>query len=1172
VLIILAGITLNAVIGEDGIIFQAKDTKNMITNETAYDDKQLAELQNELKDNSIYSGIGLIPGTDTGGSSEGGESGSGSTGGGSGNTGNTGSGDSGSGGSGTGGTTGGGTVSGESAQQPTISVLEGEEIAASFYRSDVTIQISTVDKTQKIKYILTTTVDEINNELYPSGLVKEIDIANGGTLTFTKDGEYTITAYAYDVYGQKSEATIMWLKRETGTTPGNGVTVSIASGNEGLNNWYTSNVTLRVLGTDTGTARVTYRVKGTAYSNGIIGNTEHSEEYYVGEVDTGEIQISNGTTFQIALDGDFSIVAYTYNDGGVRLSTATTVDIRRDASRPIVTLYKGERVIGSGFQITMSAEDYASNLATQGRYTYRHKYAPTLDYTDNVSQNTTHLYTGLEENKTYDMYVIVKDEAGNMTASDVISRPAIWISNTPTVGDTVSGGIEGARKYCSTDVNVSITGQDENNVDISRVTYQILGTTTSAGQMDSVNYDKGVALTDDELEMGNNHMIPIRADGNWTIKVHTYNKENVRVTTSTLEVTRDTVTPNPPTIAVASGTMGDETYYRSDISVRLTSQDDTCYKKTTYTVTGTATGAGTIGGVSITSGQTVNIGETEIANNGTFDIKADGRWTIKGYTYDKAGRKSALATGITVTRDTVNPVANTPTISGTQGETSYYRGTPTVTLNGGSDVTSPIKKHTYVITGTTKTAGTIAGTSYAANTAVNTGEIDVASGGTITVGADGTFTVTSYTYDVSGRKSAASTALTFTRDATAPTISAFTVTSTAETTASAVVNASDATSGLATSGTYKYYFGSTVQATSTTASHSYTGLANTTDYATGLSVVITDKAGNTKTYNPTNPVYHLVDRVTVGDYVAYDAGTWPSGAQSGTGWTSNTTTATTNGHFSGYTAGANKGTSVTGTTSGWRVLSKTGSGSSGTVTLVSAGSPANAYYAGNNSSYSTGMVTALNNFASANYVNTSYASSAGNMTTTTLSTASSAGLADIDVNYYLGTAGASTMTQYKGSGTSYTGYLFRMKVSNRDWYRYSGKKTVYTSTTVSTLSRYSIEYVNGNGTRGTFTVSGGSVSTYTASGSSGTYYYYIYDSSAITGGSSSSDVDYYKPTGTRKAANTNTKWYVLNSSTGYGTYSASTYGTRPVVTLKAGVKTNNAKDTAFLSQTCWAVK
>ena len=243
----MAGITLNAVIGENGIILQAKETKNLVTNETTYDNAQLAQLQNELKDNGLYSGIGIIPGTDTGGGSEGGENGIG-------------------GGGNQGGQNNSGEVvpptnrepinntnktntiiGGETAQDPIIRVLDGEPIAASFYRSDVTIQIYTLDKTQRIKYILTTTVKDINDELYPSGLVKELDIENGGTLTFTKDGEYTITAYAYDVYGDKSNPTVMWLKRETGTTPGNGVTVTVASGNMGQNNWYTSNITLRVL-------------------------------------------------------------------------------------------------------------------------------------------------------------------------------------------------------------------------------------------------------------------------------------------------------------------------------------------------------------------------------------------------------------------------------------------------------------------------------------------------------------------------------------------------------------------------------------------------------------------------------------------------------------------------------------------------------------------------------------------------------------------------------------------------------------------------------------------------------------------------------------------------------------------------------------------------------------
>ncbi len=531
---ILAGITLNAVIGEDGIIFQAKDTKNMITNETTYDNEQLAALQNELRDNQLYTGIGIIPGTDTGGSSEGGESGSG----GSGNQGGGGN----QGGSNTGGTntnTGGseGELVGEDAVPPTITVLEGEEIAASFFRSDVTIQISTYDKTQKIKYILTTTVDEINNELYPSGLIKEIDIENGGTLTFTKDGEYTITAYSYDVRGNKSNSSVMWLKRETGTTTGSGVTVSVASGNMGQNEWYTSNITLRVLGTDTGSSRVTYRVRGTAYGNGTIGNTE----YQAGEVDTGEVEIANGTTFRIAIDGEFAVVAYTYDSGGMRLSTAPTVNLKRDATRPVVTAFTGEQVVGSGFQLSITASDAASDLASNERYTYRHKLAPEMTYTDQTSQETTKLYAGLQQNKTYDMYVIVKDEAGNMTASDVISKPALWISNTPTVGEVECE--EGGRKYIRTDIELSMTGQDENNVDISRVTYQILGTTTGAGIIDGVDYDRGVALSTNEIEIGNKKILQIQADGNWTIKVHTYNKENVRVTTNTIEVTRDTVGP-----------------------------------------------------------------------------------------------------------------------------------------------------------------------------------------------------------------------------------------------------------------------------------------------------------------------------------------------------------------------------------------------------------------------------------------------------------------------------------------------------------------------------------------------------------------------------------------------------------------------------------------------------
>ncbi len=664
---------------------QAKDTKNLIANETTYDNAQLAQLQNELKDNGLYSGIGIIPGTDTGGGSEGGENGTHT------NQGGSGTNQGGQGGSNNsqGGTIinpnknnqAGGEVSGENVQDPTIKVLDGEQIASSFYRSDVTAQILTVDKSQKIKYVLTTTVPEINDELYPSGLVREIDIENGGTLTFTKNGEYTLTAYAYDVYGQKSNAVVMWFKIEKGTTPGNGVTVSVASGNMGLNNWYTSNITIRVLGTDTGLTRVTYRVKGTAMSEGIIGN----RQFHAGEIDTPEIEIANGTTFKIEIDGTFSIVAYTY-DGNMRLSTSTTLNVQRDASRPIITMYKGEQVLGQGFQITLKAEDHASNLANgeegEGkagkRYTYRHKLAPDMTYTDIKSQTDTQLYNDLTISKTYDMYVIVTDNAGNMSASDVISKPALWVSkNEGSIGEK---GTHNARTYYQGNIDVSLTGQDRNNVDIKKVTYQITGTATENGTMDGNSYNKGQALPGNEIEVVHNETktIPVRADGNWTVTVRNYNKENVVVSTNTLEVTRDTVNPSINNITM-TGTEGEKGYFREGITVQINGYtEDTSLKKAVYIVTGTATTSGKVGNTNVSTGS-VNTGEINIGPNDTFDITADGTWNIVAKVYDRSGRTTAQSNTLTFVRDTVAPTIRSYT-GGKEITWNTTTGSTTVTV------------------------------------------------------------------------------------------------------------------------------------------------------------------------------------------------------------------------------------------------------------------------------------------------------------------------------------------------------------------------------------------------------------------------------------------------------------------------------------------------------------
>ena len=136
---------------------------------------------------------------------------------------------------------------------------------------------------------------------------------------------------------------------------------------------------------------------------------------------------------------------------------------------------------------------------------------------------------------------------------------------------------------------------------------------------------------------------------------------------------------------------------------------------------------------------------------------------------------------------------------------------------------------------------------------------------------------------------------------------------------------------------------------------------------------VKNSIGDTQT--PTEE-YYLVDQVEVGDYVAYDAGTW---AETVGEPTSNAT-------FGGYTAGTNKGMSVNSynnsykaPTDGWRVFSKSGSGATGVVTLISAGTPAQGYheYSG---SLKREIITALNNFANTNFVNSRYATSARNAT------------------------------------------------------------------------------------------------------------------------------------------------------------------------------------------------
>ena len=119
-----------------------------------------------------------------------------------------------------------------------------------------------------------------------------------------------------------------------------------------------------------------------------------------------------------------------------------------------------------------------------------------------------------------------------------------------------------------------------------------------------------------------------------------------------------------------------------------------------------------------------------------------------------------------------------------------------------------------------------------------------------------------------------------------------------------------------------------------------------TDVATGIkgadgsdiSIDIGAESGNGGGSGGSTLGAYLVDQVEIGDYVDI-----------GIEYTNPTTPSTS------YLSGTNT------TMTGWRVLSKSGSGASGTVTLVSAGAPLQFYHPGTSGSSSTSINTYLSN-------------------------------------------------------------------------------------------------------------------------------------------------------------------------------------------------------------------
>ncbi len=516
-------------------------------------------------------------------------------------------------------------------------------------------------------------------------------------------------------------------------------------------------------------------------------------------------------------------------------------------------------------------------------------------------------FTGLEQNVVYNIKVIVTDDNGSVEKTinertGELTKATIeqagdleWNNGLATIKLQIGEGIELASGeklvYQIGDLDGEWLLYPEEGIsglNHGDIVYAAISDGTNVSKESSFEIKDGIAPT-------------------VTITQGTITTKSIAVSVSATD--REWGMPEPPTYnyyikkstensypSTASYT-GTNTSYTFDNLSQTTSYDikvttvDKAGNEGSKELTGVSTG--TIGGATgnLVSGNIIASNPTWSGGKASITLsKGSGVASNLSIEWQKGSITGAWTTGTSVTglnhndivyarlTDGVNAgshasvtikdgtAPNAPTISitsGTKGNNNYYKSNVTVSITAGSDGQSGANQVRYSVSG----AQTVNQTTTAAGTTT----------ASITITAEGTSTITAYTLDKAGNVSTASTQ-TINKDSTAPSTASITVGTVAETSIAVTARGADATSGI-----YSYQFQrSTTSATSgfttvatqtssaTSYSYTYTGLTEGTTYY--LRVIVTDRAGNTRTGTAVTQAttYPAVESVLKeGDWVNY---------------------------------------------------------------------------------------------------------------------------------------------------------------------------------------------------------------------------------------------------------------------------------------------------------------
>ena len=619
----------------------------------------------------------------------------------------------------------------------------------------------------------------------------------------------------------------------------------------------------------------TWKGDGTAEVKITTDNEEDELQYQINGLEEGKwTKIENGGTIG-GLKHNDNIYGRLWNGEEESNYASTTV---KDTIPPEVSIGTSN-ITSNSVALTVTANDGQAGLAESETYKY---YLNSESSPKEASTNNSYTYTGLTAGTKYTLKVVVTDKAGLTTEKTAEITTLSIPVGTGAISFTSPTWSNG---QASVKINTSNTGYQieyQKNSTSGRWTKIANGGTISGLKHNDNVYAR---LTDGQ-NTGDYASTTVK---DTVAPIVSIKASNVTSNSATLVVTAS----DEETGLAESGTY--KYYLNSESTPKATSTNDsynytgltagtkytlkvvvtdkaglTTEKTAEITTLSIPVGTGAISFTSPTwsNGQasvkinTSNTGyQIEYQKNST-----SGRWTkienggtISGLKHNDNvyarltdGQNTGSYASTTV-KDTIAPNAPIVDFDGFVAATNgWYTSNVPVKITAGTDSQSGVNRTTYTISGSQIK-----------------GETTITSGGTISITADGTSTITAYTYDNAGNKSGAKT-LTVKKDASAPEVS-ITTSNITSNSVTLTVTASDKQSGLASSGAYTYYLGSTQKANKSTNSYTYTGLAGDTSYA--LKVVVRNGAGKTTekttTIKTTADPSSVKSKLREGNYVNY---------------------------------------------------------------------------------------------------------------------------------------------------------------------------------------------------------------------------------------------------------------------------------------------------------------